>query len=307
MVKPVLVVMAAGMGSRYGGLKQINPVGKNGELIIDYSVFDAKKAGFETVVFIIKHEDEQIFKQAIGNRLSSHINVKYAYQQLCDLPSGFELPKDRKKPWGTAQAVLSAKQHINGPFAVINADDFYGWQAFKKIYDYLLQNYNNSDTYNYAMIGYILKNTVTDFGHVARGVCTVNNSGYLDNIVEHTRIEVDNDKICFTQDNGQTWENIDENSIVSMNMWGFGNSFLTELENRFADFLNTNLSINPLKCEYFLPGVVDALLKEKKATVKVLASEDKWFGVTYKEDKCVVVNAISQKIKEGIYPENLWL
>ncbi len=306
MQKPVLVVMAAGMGSRYGGMKQIDPIGKNGELIIDYSVFDAKKAGFETVVFIIKKENEQLFKEAIGDRLSSHINVKYAYQELSNLPSGFEVPQERQKPWGTAHAVLSANQLINGPFAVINADDFYGEQAFKKIYDYLCENPDSDDIYNYAMVGYVLKNTVTDFGHVARGVCSADENGFLCDIVERTRIETNGDKIHYTTDDGKTWVDIDENSIVSMNMWGFSASFLIEIENRFSDFLNKNLSENPLKSEYFLPGVVDELLKKHKAVVKVLTSTDKWYGVTYKEDKPVVVSAIRKKVEDGIYPENLW-
>ncbi len=306
MTKPVLVVMAAGMGSRYGGMKQIDPIGKNGELIIDYSIFDAKKAGFETVIFIIKRENEQVFKEAIGDRLSAHMNVQYAFQELNNLPHGYEVPQERQKPWGTAHAVLSAKQFINGPFAVINADDFYGEQAFKKIYDYLCATPDTSDIYNYAMVGYVLKNTVTDFGHVARGVCTADENGFLCNIVERTRIETYGDKIRFTEDDAQTWADIDENSIVSMNMWGFSKSFLVEIENRFSAFLNANLKNNPLKCEYFLPGVVDEVLKEKKAVVKVLTSTDKWYGVTYKEDKPVVVAAIRQKVESGMYPENLW-
>ncbi len=306
MNKPVLVVMAAGMGSRYGGMKQIDPIGNNGELIIDYSIYDAKKAGFETVIFIIKRENEELFKSAIGNRISKHINVHYAYQELNNLPQGFAVPSERQKPWGTAHAVLSAKNIINGPFAVINADDFYGAKAFSLIYEYLLNNPDTDNSYNYAMVGYILKNTVTENGHVARGVCQTNENGYLSEIIERTHIEKRQNGIEFTLDDGKTWQNISENAIVSMNMWGFTNSFLAETNERFAAFLQNELPKNPLKCEYFLPSVVDMLLNEKKAVCMVLKSSDKWYGVTYKEDKPYVVNAIQQKIKNNEYPDNLW-
>ncbi len=305
MQKPVLIVMAAGMGSRYGGMKQIDPIGKNGELIIDYSIYDAKKAGFETVIFIIKKENEQLFKEAIGDKISKHINVEYAYQELTNLPSGFSVPEDRQKPWGTAHAVLSAKNIVNGPFVAINADDFYGSNAFKTIFNFLSST-NDTNKYHFAMVGYNLKNTVTEFGHVARGVCQTTSDGYLTQIVERTHIEKNGDKIVFTEDDGKTFNEIDENSMVSMNMWGFTDKFLVEAQSRFEKFLQSELQKNPLKCEFFIPSVVDALLNEGKADVKVLNSTDKWYGVTYKEDKPFVVNAIRQKVENGEYPENLW-
>ena len=306
MNKPVLVVMAAGMGSRYGGLKQIDPVGNHGQLIIDYSIFDARRAGFETVVFIIKHEIENDFKQAIGNRLSKVMDVKYAYQQLDNLPAGYSVPEGRTKPWGTSHAILSAKDVIDGPFAVINADDYYGPEAFQVIYDYLLNNPDQPEKYEYAMVGYMLENTVTDAGHVARGVCVANENGYLDEVTERTRIEKYEGGIHFTEDDGATWTEVPGHTIVSMNLWGFNKSFIAETEKRFAAFLDTSLKTNPLKGEYFLPSVVSQLIAEDKAQVKVLTSGDKWYGVTYKEDKPVVVAAIAAKTAEGMYPDNLW-
>ncbi len=306
MQKPVLVVMAAGMGSRYGGMKQIDPVGANGELIIDYSIFDARRAGFDTVIFIIKQEIEELFKNAIGDRLSKYINVKYAYQELDKLPEGYNVPQERVKPWGTAHAVLCAQQLISGPFAVINADDYYGVQAFSEIYNYLCATPDKADMYEYTMVGYELQNTVTDNGHVARGICVADNDGYLSDITERTRIEKYTGGIHYTQDDGASWVDLEANTIVSMNMWGFTNSFLTEAKARFGKFLDTALQQNPLKCEYFLPTVVDSLLKEGKARVKVLTSPDKWYGVTYKEDKPVVVAAIKEMTQSGKYPQNLW-
>ncbi len=306
MNKPVLVVMAAGMGSRYGGLKQIDPVGNHGQLIIDYSIFDARRAGFETVVFIIKHEIEESFKEAIGDRLSQVMEVKYAYQQLDNLPAGYSVPEGRTKPWGTSHAILSAKAVIDGPFAVINADDYYGPEAFQIIYDYLLNNPDQPEKYEYAMVGYMLENTVTDAGHVARGVCVANENGYLDEVTERTRIEKYEGGIHFTEDDGATWTEVPGNTIVSMNLWGFNKSFIAETETRFAAFLDTALKTNPLKGEYFLPSVVSQLIAEDKAQVKVLTSGDKWYGVTYQEDKPVVVAAIAAKTAEGMYPDNLW-
>lgn len=306
MNKPVLVVMAAGMGSRYGGLKQIDPVGGNGQLIIDYSIFDARRAGFETVVFIIKHEIEDSFKEAIGNRLSSVMNVKYAFQQLDILPQGYAVPEGRTKPWGTSHAILSAKNVIDGPFAVINADDYYGPEAFQIIYDYLSKNTDQDGVYEYAMVGYMLENTVTEHGSVARGVCVKNAEGYLDSVTERTRIEKTTTGARFTEDDGKSWENLPGDTVVSMNLWGFTHSFLGETEARFAAFLDGALKTNPLKSEYFLPSVVSQLIAEGKAQVKVLESRDKWYGVTYQEDKPVVVAAIAAKTAEGTYPDNLW-
>ena len=306
MKKPVLVVMAAGMGSRYGGLKQIDPVGNHGQLIIDYSIFDARRAGYETVVFIIKHEIEADFREAIGNRLSAIMEVKYAFQQLENLPAGYTVPEGRSKPWGTSHAILSAKNEIDGPFAVINADDYYGPEAFRVIYDYLAANEDKPNMYEYSMVGYLLENTVTEHGHVARGVCVETPAHYLANVTERTHIEKTATGARYTEDDGASWTDLPGETIVSMNLWGFTNSFIAETEQRFAAFLDENLSKNPLKCEYFLPSVVSQLVEEGKAQVKVLKSGDKWYGVTYKEDKPVVVAAIAEKTAAGVYPDNLW-
>lgn len=306
MKKPVLVAMAAGMGSRYGGLKQIDPVGDHGQLIIDYSIYDARRAGFETVVFVIKHEIEETFKAAIGDRLSKVINVKYAYQDLDDLPAGYAVPADRVKPWGTAHAILAARKVVDGPFAVINADDCYGPEGFRAIYDYLENHPDQPDCYEYAMVGYLLGNTVTEHGHVARGVCEEDNDNFLVRVTERTRIEKDGADARFSEDDGKTWTPLAGDTIVSMNLWGFTASFLREAEARFPAFLDKALEENPLKGEYFLPSVVTQLLDEGKARVKVLRSHDKWYGVTYKEDKPVVVAAIAEKTAQGLYPDKLW-
>ena len=306
MKKPVLVVMAAGMGSRYGGLKQVDPVGNHNQLIIDYSIYDARRAGFETVVFVIKHEIEDTFKAAIGDRLSKVINVKYAYQQLDDLPEGYSVPEERVKPWGTAHAILAARKVVDGPFAVVNADDYYGPEGFKKIYDYLESHPDQPGCYEFAMVGYLLGNTVTENGHVARGICEEDSENYLPRVTERTRIEKDGADARFTEDDGATWTHLSGNTIVSMNLWGFTESFLKEAEARFPAFLDKALAENPLKGEYFLPSVVTQLLEEKKARVKVLRSTDKWYGVTYREDKPVVVNAIAEMTANGLYPDKLW-
>lgn len=305
MEKPVLVVMAAGMGSRYGGMKQIDPVGPSGQVIIDYSLYDARRAGFETVIFVIKHEIEDAFKTAIGDRVSKVMKVEYAFQQLEELPAGFAVPEGRAKPWGTCHAVLAAKHLIHGPFAVINADDYYGPEAFQVIYDYL-STHQDGEVYDYCMVSYLLKNTVSENGSVARGVCEANPDGTLAAVTERTCIETYPGGIHFTENGGDTWQDLAPDTPVSMNLWGFGQSFLEEAEARFAGWLSENLPKNPLKCEYFLPLVVSELLAEGKATVKLLHSTDKWYGVTYREDKPVVVNAIAQKIADGLYPADLW-
>ncbi len=305
MKKPILVVMAAGMGSRYGGLKQIDPVGSHGQLIIDYSIFDARRAGFETVVFIIKREIEADFKAAIGDRLSNIMDVRYAYQQLEDLPAGYTVPEGRTKPWGTSHAVYAARDVIDAPFAVINADDYYGPEAFREIYGYL-STHADDGQYRYAMVGYLLQNTVTEHGTVARGVCVENADGTLASVTERTKIGTYAGGIHFTEDDGATWTDLAPNSVVSMNLWGFTPSFVDEVGARFPAFLDNVMKTNPLKGEYFLPSVVSALIAEGKATVQVLKSHDKWYGVTYKEDKPVVVAAIAEKTAAGLYPDNLW-
>jgi bifunctional N-acetylglucosamine-1-phosphate-uridyltransferase/glucosamine-1-phosphate-acetyltransferase GlmU-like protein len=305
MTEPVLVIMAAGMGSRYGGLKQIDPVDDQGNLIIDFSIYDAISAGFKKIIFIIKKEIEHDFKEMIGNRIANYVKVEYVYQELNRLPKGYEVPADRKKPWGTGHAILCCMDQIDGPFAVINADDYYGKEAFQLIYDSLTATQDDT-CYRYAMVGYTLENTLTDHGHVARGVCEIAADGTLQSIQERTHIEKRGKEAAYTEDDGKTWATIPKESTVSMNMWGFTNSILAELNNRFQNFLDHEAVNNPLKSEYFLPTVVSDLLKEDKATVKVLSSKDKWFGVTYKEDKETVVNAIKEFKKKGIYPEQLW-
>lgn len=303
--KPVLVIMAAGMGSRYGGLKQIDPVDHDGDLIIDFSIFDAKEAGFEKVIFIINKAIEKEFKEHIGNRIEKHIQVEYVFQENDCLPEGYQVPENRVKPWGTGHAILCCKDVIDGPFAVINADDYYGKTAFREIYRYLSEQKDN-DRYQYAMVGYQLYNTLTENGHVSRGVCTVDENGYLADIHERSRIEKHGNLAEYTEDGGKTWICLSEDTLVSMNLWGFTASILSELENRFTDFLDENLPVNPEKCEYFLPFVVDELLKKDKAQVTVLRSADKWYGVTYKEDKPMVMDAIQSLKNSGYYPQKLW-
>ena len=305
MNKPVLVVMAAGMGSRYGGLKQMDPMDQAGHVILDFSVYDAMLAGFEKVVFIIKKENEEEFKECVGDRIAKRMQVEYAYQELTALPDGFEAPEGRVKPFGTGHAVLCARDKVDGPFAVINADDFYGRHAFEVIYDYLSQP-KTGDTYQYVMVGYIMENTLTENGHVARGVCQIDDGGHLVEIHERTRIEKRGDVTAYTEDDGATWVTIPAGSTVSMNMWGFEENLMEELEKRVPAFLEENLEKNPLKCEFFLPSAVQELMEENKAVVTVLKSEDRWYGVTYKEDKETVMKAIAEFKANGVYPDKLW-
>ena len=305
--KPVLVVMAAGMGSRYGGLKQIDPVGSHGEAILDYSLFDAHRAGFETAVIIIKEAIREDFMATVGARLEkAPVEIRYAYQELHKLPEGYTVPADRTKPWGTSHAVLCARDAIDGaPFAVINADDYYGKSAFRVIYDYLCQA-QDGERYDYCMVGYRLGNTVTDNGSVARGVCQTDEAGNLAQVHERTRIEKYEGGIHYTEDGGESWTDLPFDTTVSMNMWGYTPSFLSEIEARFPAFLDAVLGSNPGKAEFFLPGTVSQLLTEDKATVKVLTSPDKWYGVTYAADKPQVVAALKAMTEEGKYPNGLW-
>ena len=305
MKKPVLVIMAAGMGSRYGGLKQIDPVDEDGHIIIDFSIYDAYQAGFEEVIFIIKKENEKDFHDTIGRRVQKVMKVSYAFQDIHNIPEEYEVPQDRIKPWGTAHAVLSCKDQIEGPFAVINADDYYGRDAFKQIYEYLLNN-EDQEKYQYAMVGYQLKNTLTENGSVARGVCEVDQDGKLISVTERTQIVKRGEDAAYTEDNGMTWTELSGNTIVSMNMWGFTRGFLAEIEKGFGDFLREGLQNNPLKCEYYLPAVVSRLLAEDKAEVAVLTTAEKWYGVTYREDKPMVEAAIRDMKSAGIYPKKLW-
>ena len=302
MNKPVLVVMAAGMGSRYGGMKQIDPVGPNGQVIVDYSLYDARRAGFETVIFVIKHEIEDAFKAAIGERVSKAMNVKYAFQQLDELPAGFAVPEGRVKPWGTCHAVLAAKDLIDGPFAVFNADDYYGRTCFELIYNYLSAGHTGPK-YPWVMVGYLLGNTVSTNGSVSRGVCVTDADGNLDTVTERTRIETYDSGIHYTEDGGETWVDLPADTVVSMNMWGFTPDFITEAKAGFVDFLRSSLPSNPLKCEYYLPTVVTEALETGKAEVKVLTTPDKWHGITYREDKPELVAALAAMHASGFYPK----
>ena len=307
MKNPVLVVMAAGMGSRYGGLKQIDPVGSHGEAILDYSLYDAYQAGFRTAVIIIKKAIERDFMETVGARLKKcPMEIRYAFQETDKLPQGFSVPADRTKPWGTAHAVLCAKEQIDGaPFAVLNADDYYGRDGYKTIYNFLV-NIQNENSYDFCMVGYRLGNTVTENGSVARGICTTDENGYLLQVVERTKIEQYEGGIHFTEDDGATWTDVPAEINVSMNLWGFTPAFLEETAARFPQFLSVDVPKNPAKAEFFLPRIVSELLEEKKATVKVLECADKWYGVTYAADKPVIVAALKAKTEEGLYPDGLW-
>ncbi len=304
MKRPSLVIMAAGMGSRYGGLKQIDPVDEKGHKIIDFSIYDALRAGFGKIIFVIKKENEADFRAAIGGRLEKKADVAYAFQRL-DLPQGFSVPEGRVKPFGTGQAVLAAAGEIKGPFAVINADDYYGPEAYRLMYEYLT-THEDDEKYRYAMVGYMLENTLTENGHVARGVCVTDENGFLKEIRERTHIERRDGGAAYTEDEGKTWIALPKDSVVSLNLWGFGQSFLKELKEGFPVFLRENLNENPLKCEYFLPHAVDVLLRAGKATVEVLKTQDRWYGVTYRADKPMVEQAIRDMKDAGLYPEELW-
>ncbi|MBQ7363729.1 MAG: nucleotidyltransferase [Clostridia bacterium] len=301
MKNPELVIMAAGMGSRYGGLKQIDKVDDKGHIIIDFSIYDAIRAGFRDVTFIIKKEIEREFREVMDAHLAGkNINVKYVYQELDKLPAGYSVPDGRRKPWGTAHALLCCLGTVDAPFAVINADDYYGAHAFEKIYNFL-KNTNDDGKYHYAMVGYRIKNTVTEEGTVSRGVCSVRD-GMLTGVVERTKIGTRQGDIYYTE--GDTDYDLDPETLVSMNLWGFTPSYLRECEARFPAFLDENLAKNPEKCEFFLPTVVAELIAEGKADVRVLDNEDKWYGVTYKEDKPAVIKAFRQLTADGVYPEN---
>ena len=300
MDKPVLVVLAAGMGSRYGGMKQLDPVGPSGQLIIDYSIFDARRAGFEKVIFIIRQEFEADFRKAIGDRLSRLMEVEYAFQSLDDLPAPYTAPEGRTKPFGTGQAVLSARNLIHEPFAVINADDYYGPEAFRVMYEYL-STHADTQQYQYCMVGYQVKNTVTENGSVSRGVCVVGSDGMLESVTERTKIVQDKDGVIRYAD-GDSWVDLPGDTLVSMGIWGLTASFMQEAQDRFSGFLAESLPKDPMKCEYFLPTIISDLIGEGKAQVRMLHSTDKWYGVTYREDKPGVMAALARLTEEGLYP-----
>lgn len=302
MSSPTLVILAAGMGSRFGGLKQITPVDGSGHAIIDFSLYDAYRAGFRNVAFIIKHEIEEDFKAFIGRRIEKYFNVQYVFQELTNLPEGFCVPEGRVKPWGTGHAVMCCRGTVDGPFAVINADDFYGPSAYTALYDFLADE-KRADN-EHAMVAYLLRNTVTENGSVARGICT-GVDGKLTDVVERTNIVKRGNDGAFSEDGGQTWTDVPGDTLVSMNCWAFGNSLLDELYDGFAPWLEKNVPANPLKCEYFLPFKVNDLIKENRATVELLNCIETWYGITYKDDMDAVTSAIASMREKGIYPEKL--
>lgn len=300
MKDTTLVIMAAGIGSRFGtGIKQLTPVGPNGEIIIDYSINDALEAGFNKIVFIIRKDIEEEFKNVIGNRISKRCKVDYVFQEKENLPKGYSVPEGRTKPWGTGQAILSCKGIVKEPFAVINADDYYGKEAFVKIYEFLINHY--TDKYNYCMAGFILKNTLSENGGVTRGICKIDAKNILIEINETSNIiKTNNGAAIKTEDNP-----IDENSYVSMNMWGLTPEFIDILDKEFVDFLD-NLSENSLKSEFLLPVIIDKLIKNNEAKVNLLETKDKWFGVTYSEDKDFVIKSFKELINKGVYKTPLF-
>lgn len=304
MKKPVLVIMAAGMGSRYGGLKQMDPIGPSGELIIDYSLYDAQRAGFEKAVCIIKHQIEKDFIEIMNKGAAKHMDIEYVFQDVEALPDGYKVPEGRVKPWGTGHAILCAKDVVDGPFVVINADDYYGPEVFKLLFNYLTEH-EDGEFYEYCMGGYYIENTLLPKGSVSRGVC-VTKDGYLEHIDERKVIQKNGDKIQFTLDEGKTWTTIPEGTNVSMNFFGFTNSIFKELENRFPSALDEILKTDPIKGEFYIPLVTSDLVNEGKARVKILPTPDKWFGVTNKEDRDLMVAAMKEKTERGEYPEKLW-
>ena len=302
-MEPVLVIMAAGMGSRFGGLKQLTPVDEAGQFILDYSAYDAIRAGFKKIVCVIKKEMEADFHATIGSRIGSACQLRYAFQCLEDLPEGFTLPEGRQKPWGTAHAVWSARDLIDGPFAVINADDFYGRGAFKALYDFLA---NRGDEHTHALIAYKLRNTLTENGTVARGVCTADENGHLLTVTEHTCIQGPAHTPSHSEDGKITWHPLDPDAPVSLNTWGFRESFLEAIGARWGRFLSESMPQNPEKAEFFLPGVVNECLAAGTDRVTLLHTDDVWHGVTYKDDLPALKAALADMAQEGIYPKNLW-
>lgn len=300
MIKPTLLILAAGLGSRYGSLKQIEPIGPGGEAIIDYSVYDAIRAGFGKVVFVIKEEIESDFRESLLTRFENQIETDYVFQELDMLPEGYSVPAERKKPWGTAHAIMTAERSVNEPFAAINADDFYGLEAFTEMHNYLSSN--NPEKTDYCMIGYKLKNTLSEHGTVSRGVCDIDENNYLVSVNELTRIKEENNRILYYDND--TSHSLPEDSTVSMNMWGFTPAVFEQIKQRFSSFLDQN--INDPKAEYYIPVLVDQLIRAEEARVKVLHCDASWFGITYKEDREVARKAILQKIEQGIYPRKLW-
>lgn len=302
MKQPTLVILAAGMGSRYGGLKQIDALGSNGESIIDFSIYDAIQAGFKKLVLIIKREHEEVFNEQLVNRIRPFIDVQYAFQDISDLPEGYSVPEGREKPWGTIHAILACEEILqDDPFMVINADDYYGKASFVLMHQFLTSEVKEN---HYGMVGYILKNTLTDHGHVTRAVCEKNEKGYLDKIVEYQKIAKKHDLVVYENDG--IWEKIDGSSVVSMNYWGFSHHIFDQIKPLFEKFLAENLAENPMKCEYVIPTAIGELIEQKEVQLKVYASNDNWYGVTYQEDKPLVVKKFEEFKAQGLYPFDLW-
>ena len=303
--KPTLIIMAAGMGSRYGGLKQVDKITDAGEIILDFSLYDAMMAGFDRAIFVIREEHRDIFRELVDERAGRFMEIEYAYQDLKDIPEGFEVPEGREKPWGTSHAILACRDLIDGPFAVINADDYYGPGGFVSVYEYLTEH-EDTDMLEFCMAGYKLANTITENGHVARGVCEMDDEGYLKEITERLKIQRQPEGICYTEDDGESWHLLAEDTLVSMNFWGFTASMIGELQAGIGEFFEKEVPLNPMKSEYLLPRTVDKLIKSGKARVKVLPCHDKWCGVTYKEDWQSVHDELQAKKDKGDYPEKLW-
>lgn len=301
-MKPTLVILAAGMGSRYGGLKQIDPIGPSGETILDYSVYDAIRAGFGKVVFIIRKDIEQDFKEVFVEKLQKHIEIDWVFQELDNLPEGHAVPEGRTKPWGTGHALMMVAQKVKEPFAILNADDFYGAEAFKALAEFFASQKQEQKN-DYAMVAYELNNTLSDFGSVSRGICQTDDSGWLKSVKERTKIQRSASGIADTEADGTQFP-LEDNALVSMNFWGFTPSIFKHTETQFIDFLNNGS--DHTKSEFYIPFIVDNLIKSGKEKVKVLHNPGQWFGITYQEDKPLVVNKIKELIKRGDYPENLW-
>jgi NDP-sugar pyrophosphorylase family protein len=304
MEEPILVVMAAGMGSRYGGLKQMDPVDPYGSCILDYSVYDAVRAGFRKVLFIIRRDFETAFREHIESRYKGRVETACIFQELDNIPKGFTVPAGRTKPWGTAHAIYCCRDQIRGPFAVINADDYYGISAFQTMYSFLSQTPESG--HHYGMVGYELANTVTDNGSVSRGICLVSADGYLKSITERTRIEKRDGGIAFTEDGGVTWQGMPGGTTVSMNLWGFSADILTRFERLLREFLTDKVPENPEKAEFFLPDVAQSVLRDGAAPVRVLKTPDRWYGMTYKDDRKLVEDALAGMRRAGLYPPRLW-
>ncbi len=304
-MQPTLVILAAGMGSRYGGLKQIDPIDKQGHKIIDFSIYDAYRAGFKKVVFIIKKENEADFRSCIGDAVSKKMQVEYVYQELTNVPENFVIPEGRVKPWGTAHAIYCCKDTVKEPFAVINADDYYGVSAYQSLYEFLTSE-KKEDKLPFCMVGYELKNTLTENGSVARGCCQMDSENFLESIDERTNIIKTEDGAAYSKDDGKTYIPMPLDTLTSMNMWGFVPEIFGELKNSLDRFFGSEVESNPMKAECYLPMEVGNMIQDGKATVKVLSSKDKWFGVTYKEDKPFVEASIQKLKDDGVYPEKLW-